>query len=236
MNSITKVCKVCNIEKDVSDFYFNKSTGCFEGKCKSCSKARRTEARRNSPEQKASAVMCAARWKKENPEKAREQNKNYIQRNIDKVKAAKKAWLQTENGKEYKKRWRQSENGKASRRIWEQSEKGKASKKAWLQSENGKEYKKRWKQSPVGKICRAIERHVRRSKTHGKFTPTEWSNLCSKYDNKCLCCGERKKLTVDHVVPIALGGANTIDNIQPLCLSCNSKKNKKIIDYRKDSP
>ena len=42
----------------------------------------------------------------------------------------------------------------------------------------------------------------------------------------------KKKLTVDHIVPVSLGGKNTIDNLQPLCLTCNSKKHNKIIDYR----
>ena len=37
---------------------------------------------------------------------------------------------------------------------------------------------------------------------------------------------------MDHVVPLKLGGANTVDNVQPLCGSCNCKKHLKIIDYR----
>lgn len=64
-------------------------------------------------------------------------------------------------------------------------------------------------------------------------TELEWLDLCNKYNNRCLCCGEKNKLTVDHVIPISKGGMNTIDNIQPLCGSCNSKKNNKEIDYRR---
>jgi len=66
----------------------------------------------------------------------------------------------------------------------------------------------------------------------GRFTSKEWIDLCNKYDNKCLCCNERKKLTPDHVIPLVLGGKNSIDNIQPLCGPCNSRKNKNIKDYR----
>jgi 5-methylcytosine-specific restriction endonuclease McrA len=33
-------------------------------------------------------------------------------------------------------------------------------------------------------------------------------------------------------VPVALGGSSFIANIQPLCRSCNSSKQDRIIDYR----
>ena len=40
------------------------------------------------------------------------------------------------------------------------------------------------------------------------------------------------KLSVDHIVPLSLGGSNDISNIQPLCRACNSIKWAKIIDFR----
>ena len=65
------------------------------------------------------------------------------------------------------------------------------------------------------------------------FTAVQWLALCNQYGNKCLCCGATDKpLTVDHIIPTSEGGANTIDNIQPLCLSCNDKKFKQTTDYR----
>jgi 5-methylcytosine-specific restriction endonuclease McrA len=69
----------------------------------------------------------------------------------------------------------------------------------------------------------------------GHFTDAEFRELCEKYGNKCLRCGQTGvKLTADHVIPISLGIAHTdeISNIQPLCLSCNSKKHTKTVDYR----
>lgn len=66
----------------------------------------------------------------------------------------------------------------------------------------------------------------------GEFSAAEWIALIEKYDNTCLRCGEVGNVTIDHVIPLSKGGRNSIDNIQPLCLSCNSKKQTKTIDYR----
>lgn len=66
----------------------------------------------------------------------------------------------------------------------------------------------------------------------GSFTREEWRDLCVKYKHRCLRCGKRTKLTVDHVVPVSKGGSNRIENIQPLCLPCNLAKHTETIDYR----
>ena len=75
-------------------------------------------------------------------------------------------------------------------------------------------------------------RRARREANGGSYTVREWKAVCLLYDHRCLCCGERKPLTVDHVIPLALGGMNTIDNIQPLCLDCNLRKHARTVDYR----
>lgn len=56
--------------------------------------------------------------------------------------------------------------------------------------------------------------------------------LIFERDKVCLCCGSSEKLSIDHVIPVNKGGENTIENLQTLCLSCNSRKSDKIIDYR----
>lgn len=84
---------------------------------------------------------------------------------------------------------------------------------------------------------RAIQhRHRARMKGNGgSYTAGQWEALKAHYGYRCLCCGRIEPeimLTVDHVVPIALGGSNDITNIQPLCLSCNCSKQDRTIDYR----
>lgn len=81
-------------------------------------------------------------------------------------------------------------------------------------------------------IERVLRRRARLLGAEGEHTAEEFLALCEKYGNVCLCCKEEKPLTIDHVVPLILGGTNDIENIQPLCRSCNSKKHIKIVDYR----
>jgi 5-methylcytosine-specific restriction endonuclease McrA len=51
----------------------------------------------------------------------------------------------------------------------------------------------------------------------------------------CLACGKDHILSIDHIIPQAKGGQNTVDNLQTLCLECNGKKGTSIRDYRSDA-
>lgn len=85
------------------------------------------------------------------------------------------------------------------------------------------------------KAWSVVTSHRRRMRVRGTashFSQAEWRALCTKYNHCCLCCGQQKPLSPDHVVPIARGGLNGIDNIQPLCRQCNQAKGTKTIDYR----
>ena len=40
----------------------------------------------------------------------------------------------------------------------------------------------------------------------------------------CSYCGEMPAMGADHVIPMVRGGPNTVENLTPACLSCNSRK------------
>ena len=92
---------------------------------------------------------------------------------------------------------------------------------------------KKWFSKHPEKHYEYQRNHEARKKSNGgNITTQEWRELCAKYGNKCLSCGLVTKLELDHVIPLALGGTNTIDNAQPLCRSCNARKGARYIDYR----
>lgn len=109
--------------------------------------------------------------------------------------------------------------------------------KKW--SSNNKEwcskYGSKYKKINKSKITHYNVQRERKKKYSGIVKYEEWNKLKEKYNYTCLCCKKKEpeiKLSQDHVVPLSNGGLNIIDNIQPLCLSCNCKKHKSTIDYR----
>jgi 5-methylcytosine-specific restriction endonuclease McrA len=100
-------------------------------------------------------------------------------------------------------------------------------------SDRERERKKKYRKDNLDKArVHNQSRRARKAGNGGRFTVAEFQDLCNKYNYLCLCCREKKKLEADHVIPVTKGGTSFIDNIQPLCRSCNSSKGTKEIDYR----
>ncbi len=82
-----------------------------------------------------------------------------------------------------------------------------------------------------GQAMRKARIHRRRARilqVGGVFTAAEFIALCRRYHQRCACCGRSRKLTPDHILCVSKGGRNVIENLQPLCLPCNSSKSYKI--------
>jgi hypothetical protein len=72
--------------------------------------------------------------------------------------------------------------------------------------------------------CRKASSHKARAKKAGRtehFTAAEWLDLCAVSDFCCAYCGEEAPLEPHHQIGIVKSGANTIDNIVPLCKRCH---------------
>ncbi len=105
-----------------------------------------------------------------------------------------------------------------------------------LWREKNPEYGRNWRKNNLDKIRNYQQtRNARQKGNGGNLTLKEWYAILDFYGHRCLRCGRTDvKLTIDHVLPIFLGGTHTIDNVQPLCGPCNSSKRYKHIDYRKE--
>lgn len=66
----------------------------------------------------------------------------------------------------------------------------------------------------------------------GTHSPEEWEALLQVCGEECLRCGDSTEKVKDHIVPIYMGGSDAIENIQPLCRSCNSSKGPDQADHR----
>ncbi len=151
-----------------------------------------------------------------NPERDKENTRKY---------RAEHAEQERQRMKEYNARYYEENKDRVIRRV-----------KVYVQAnpEKVEQTRKSYLSTPIGRANKQAAHHRRRSlkmNAPGNYTATEWQALCSWFGDKCLKCGNAE-ITIDHVIPLIKGGSNAIDNLQPLCMSCNSSKRDKIADYR----
>lgn len=114
--------------------------------------------------------------------------------------------------------------------------------KAWnkgLKGFNAGEKSPNWKggvsKSPYFIAFRQARRNIRKLGNGGSHTMADWETLKAQYNWTCLACKKQEpqiRLTQDHIIPITKGGSDNIENIQPLCRSCNSRKRVETTNYR----
>jgi 5-methylcytosine-specific restriction endonuclease McrA len=199
-----KQCKKCNLPKPIESFTVD--VRYKDGRYPWCFECRKT-------------------WRDGRKDKQRELHTNWREQNRDHVRTESLGYYYAHRDEELvKRRARQRER-------WQNDPAYRAKKNAFK--------KERYHSNPEFNAKKrgwaVVTSHRRRMRVRGTashFSQAEWRALCAKYNHCCLCCGQQKPLSPDHVVPIARGGLNGIDNIQPLCRQCNQAKGTKTIDYR----
>lgn len=151
--------------------------------------------------------------------------------NAEKVKAKAKAWKAANKERRvvYTRDYYQKNKANilAAASIWLANNKEKAAKRtaAWHQK------------NPNAKPTYRRNRRARKKQSAGKLSTNLAARLFELQRGKCACCGKPlgKGYHLDHIIPLALGGANSDDNMQLLRATCNRKKSAKHpIDYMQE--
>jgi len=181
--------------------------------CRKCGAVDRTK----SGACRSCQKQAVLRYQRSNPDRVKATAKKYYDKNKCKRVAAAYAWNR-QNPDKFKKneaKWR--EKNKDYIRI-------KA--KEW-QLKNPEKVKHM-------RIRGDHNRRTRLLSNGGELSSGIVKKLLNAQKGKCACCGKSLKggYHLDHIIPLALGGKNSDDNVQLLTPKCNLKKGAKHpIDY-----
>lgn len=96
------------------------------------------------------------------------------------------------------------------------------------------DYLREWLQNNPGKTIEYNnKRKALMQQAEGKFTPELEAEIFERDGHRCLCCGRTERLCADHILPLSKGGTHFKENLQTLCVPCNSSKGNKATDYRR---
>lgn len=88
-----------------------------------------------------------------------------------------------------------------------------------------------WLRSRINYQKRAAR--MKAARALGTHTREQWERLRHFCNYTCVRCGlEGYHLDRDHILPVCLGGSDSIENIQPLCSWCNASKGPESVDFR----
>jgi 5-methylcytosine-specific restriction endonuclease McrA len=193
-------------------------------KCTKCGEVKKisefTKKKRMSDGLDSWCKQCNKEYKQKyrnNPEayeKEKQKHREWCKRNKEHISNYNKNWnsKNQERKRFLKRRWhlkhKEEENKKARERT-----------NQWIKDNpiHAKELNRRYR--------------IRQLNSEGNHTNEEWQELLKTCGNRCVNCGTKGDLTRDHIIPLSKGGADYIENIQPLCKSCNSSKGVNTTDY-----
>lgn len=199
------------------------------------SRLARSERYRNDPEYRARSIAKSKEWRANNKwwvEPYRQTyNTEYRQKHREELNA-KNRQKYHENPEPFKKQWREyvannREHVSEKKKEWAEENRDRT-----LASEHKYRIKNRARIIERAelrrKIIEASERHFTEDDIVRKAA---YSDGCCFYCNAPMTIGTREKTdrSIDHIVPLALGGDNSSDNVALCCISCNSSKRHRLL-------
>jgi 5-methylcytosine-specific restriction endonuclease McrA len=173
-------------------------------------------------------------WRAANSEKIKEYRVAYHAANTEKMKASSAAWkaANPEKVKTYGVA-RYAANPEKYKALWAAYYAAHAARYAARYAANPEKYRAQQKSyckaNPDAKRIRKHNRRARELESGGILSKGLSDKLFKLQRGKCPCCGQPlgSGFHLDHIMPTALGGSNTDDNIQLLRQQCNNQKHAK---------
>ena len=174
---------------------------------------------------------CEKLYRQKNKENRRESVKRHRNKSDSKKKRL-----------EYDRKNREKINAQARSRIQRYKEKRRAYYEA--NKDRFREWNKEWRKKNREKIkIRDMKRRAKKYASGGSFSVEDFQVCLLQHKIKanqyychwCKRAMSRNEITLDHVMPLTLGGIHTKENIVIACRSCNCSKGKKHPDiWRKE--
>jgi hypothetical protein len=199
----TRVCRSCRTEKPLDVFVRDpRRIDGYRHQCRSC--------------------RCAAqkRYVGENGDKVRLSQREYYRANRETIRAKKAEYNRANSDKTRirHQRWNELNPGANSLKCRayyaKNSDRVKSTALDWA------------KRNPEACCLNAAKRKARKSSSPGRgVSGREWQQIRHDSLGLCVYCNARQpRLTLDHIEPLAHGGAHDVDNAAAACRSCNCSK------------
>lgn len=190
------------------------------GACKVCTQASNAKWNANNRERMRAATVA---WQAANPERVRSNNAAWKALNADRVKAVGAAYAAANVDRK-----------RATNLAWRQANTDlvRAYARKWASENRQKcvENTTKWAAAnPEAKRIIDQNRRARKRNVVGGLSKGLAAKLFMLQKGKCPCCKQPlgEKYHLDHITPLALGGAHIDDNIQLLRQHCNLQKHSK---------
>lgn len=229
----SKTCSKCKQIKSLTDFQRRAdSNDGLRGECRECRKNR------------------TAVYYEKNKERILARNKVYVTANKEKVDCYKKQWAQSEKAKAYRINYRKNnraallEGKKRDYQINKSKRLATAKKWAVKNAEKVQNYQRQYrlenKNNPEWRERKRREANIRRvRKLNNGWEVYSEQQVLKIYGTDCHICNEpidlnasrktgddgwEKSLHIDHLISIAKGGSDILENVRPAHGLCNLKK------------
>jgi len=238
----TKRCSVCGETKPLSEFPPAKKMR--DGHYSWCRSCKRERDRAGYENHKAKRQANMRRYREGNKDRIAERNRIYHETNRARIKEAKRAAYEANPQAVVERvaRWRRENPDKARaarKRRYDRHRKELLEKsKAWQHKNRDKvnAARRRWRAANPERFAHRNREHrsrVRARSRGNKVVPVDRLAIYERDGGICHLCGQpsdRKTFCLDHLVPIALGGPHSPENVAVAHRSCNRRRGIKSIE------